>query len=154
MNGLGGRERTALGDPDRIDVADQVTDARVRGGELLAVPFARVPPGDGELITELGSEPAAPRAARLVRMVVDLAALHGWGPLVEQPGQGADQAGLTLTALPEQDDVVPRDQGPLEVRQDGLAEPDDAREGVLPGPHHGKQVLPDLVLDAAVHVTA
>src|SRR5579863_4202031 len=87
-------------------------------------------------------------------MVVDLAALHGWGPLVEQPGQGADQPGLTLAALPEQDDVVPRDQGPLEVGQDGLAEPDDAGERVPPGPHHGEQVVPDLVFDAAVLVTA
>ena len=64
MNGLGVAERAALGDLDRIDVTDQVTDAGVRGGELLAVPFAGVPPGDGELITEFGGEPAAPRAAR------------------------------------------------------------------------------------------
>ena len=87
-------------------------------------------------------------------MVVDLAALDGRGPLIEQPGQGPDQPGLTLAAFAEQDDVVPGDQGPLEVGQDGLVEPDDAGEGILSGPHHGEQVLPYLCLDAAVYVTA
>ena len=65
-------------------------------------------------------------------MVVDLAALDGRSPLVEQPAEGADKPGLALAALPEQDDVVPGDEGALEVRQDGLAESDDAGEGVSP----------------------
>jgi len=38
--------------------------------------------------------------------------------------------------------------------QDGLAEPDDAGEGILSGPHHDEQVVPYLFLDAAVYVTA
>ena len=87
-------------------------------------------------------------------MVVDLAALDGRSPLIEQPGQGPDQPGLTLAAFAEQDDVVPGDQGALEVGQDGLAEPDDAGEGILSGPHHDEQVVPYLFLDAAVYVTA
>ena len=139
---------------DRIDVTDEVADAGVRGGELLAVPLAGVPPGDGQVITELAGEPAAPRAGGRVGVVVDLAARDGRGPLVEQPGQRADQPRLTLAAFPEQDDVVPGDQRALEVRQDGLAEPDDAGERILPGPHHGEQVLPDLFLNAAVFVPA
>ena len=92
--------------------------------------------------------------AGAVGVVVDLAARDDRRPLVEQAGQGADQPGLTLAALAEQDDVVPGDQGPLEVGQDGLAEPDDAGKRVLARPHHGEQVVPDLFLDAAVHVAA
>src|SRR5205823_9810076 len=65
-----------------------------------------------------------------------------------------DQPGLTLAALAEQDDVMPGDQGALEMGQDALAEPDDAGEGVLARPHHGEQVVPDLFLDAAVLVAA
>ena len=49
---------------------------------------------------------------------------------------------------------MPGDQGPLEVRQDGLAEPDDAGKPILARPHHGEQVVPDLFLDAAVRVAA
>src|SRR5260370_29968032 len=90
----------------------------------------------------------------MVGMIVDLAALDGRGPLIEQPAQGADQPGLTLAASPEQDDVVPGDQGALEVGQRGLPEPDDAGKGILPGPHHGEQILPYLSLDTAVYVPA
>src|SRR6185312_3059869 len=64
------------------------------------------------------------------------------------------QPGLTLAALAEQDDVVPGDQGPLEVGQDGLAEPDDAGKRVLARSHHVEQVVPDLFLDAALRVAA
>ena len=46
VDGLGIAERAALGDLDRVDVADQVADAGVRGGELLAVALAAVLPGD------------------------------------------------------------------------------------------------------------
>ena len=120
----------------------------------VAVPLAGVSPGDGQVVAEFGGEPSAPRAGGLVGMVVDLAARDDRGPLVEQPDQGADQPGLTLATLPEQDDVVPRDQGPLQVRQHGLAEPDDAGKRILPGPHHGQQVLSDLRSDPEVFVTA
>ena len=43
----------------------------------------------------------------------------------------ADQPGLALAALAEQDDVVPGEQRPLEVGQHGLVEPDDAGEARL-----------------------
>jgi hypothetical protein len=74
----------------------------------------------------------------MVRVVVDLAAGDNRRPLVEQPDQGADQAGLTLASFPEHDDVVAGDQGPLEMRQYGLPEPDDAGKRIVPGPHHGQ----------------
>src|SRR6185437_10821312 len=154
VNGLRVAQGASLGHLDRVDVADQVADAGVRGGELLAVPLVPVPPADGQFVTQLGGEAAAPRTGRLVRVVVDLAALDRGRPLVEQAAQGADQPGLTLAALAEQDDVVPGDQGALEVRQDGLAEPDDAGKGILPRPQHGEQVMPYLLLDTAVLVAA
>ena len=87
-------------------------------------------------------------------MVVDLAARDGRAPLVEQPDQGADQPGLTLPALAEQDDVVPRDQGALEVGQYGLAESDDAGERILAGSHHGQQVFSYFRPDPAVFMAA
>src|ERR1700757_3908382 len=45
----------------------------VGGGELLAVPVAGMPPGDRQVIAQLGSEPPASRAGRMVGVVVDLA---------------------------------------------------------------------------------
>ncbi len=154
VNGLRVAQGPPFGHLDRVDVADQVPDAGVGGGEFLAVPLAGVAPGDGQVVAEFGGDPPAPRAGGLVRVVVDLAARDDRGPLVEQSDQGADQPGLTLAALSEQDDVVARDQGPLQVRQHGLAEPDDAGERILTGPHHGQQVRSDFLPHAAVLVTA
>ena len=87
-------------------------------------------------------------------MVVDLAAGDRRGPLVEQAGERADQARLALAALPEQDHVVPGDDGPLQVGQDRLAEADDPGEGILAGAHPGEQVPPHFRLDGGELVAA
>jgi len=49
---------------------------------------------------------------------------------------------------------VPRDQGALEVRQDGLPKADDAREGIRAGAHPVEQVMPQFLLDGAKLVSA
>src|SRR5580704_11435332 len=134
---LGVAQRPALRDLDRVDVADQVAHAGVRGRKLLDVPVVPVLPGDRQVVALLGGQPAAPGADRSVRVVVDLAAFDCGRPLVEQAGERPDQAGLALAALPEQDHVVPGDDGPLQVRQDGLAEADDPGEGILTGAQPG-----------------
>ena len=46
VDGLRVAERAALGDLDRVDVADQVGDRGVRGGQLLGVALVAVAPGD------------------------------------------------------------------------------------------------------------
>ena len=61
VDGLGVAERAALGDLGRVDVADQVADAGVGGGQLLAVPVRAVPPGDRQVVAELGGQGAAAR---------------------------------------------------------------------------------------------
>src|ERR1017187_3272790 len=108
----------------------------------------RVPPATRRLVAELPRQPAAPAADRGDRMVVDLAAGDHRRPLVEQAGQGADQPGLALAALAEQDNVVTGDQRPLQVREYGIAESEDAGKRIAAGPQPGQQVLPYLVLDA------
>ena len=154
VDGLRVPEGASLGHLDRVDVADQVAHAGVRGGKLLAVALAPVLPGDREFLALLLGEAAAAGADRRVRVVVDLAARDGRRPLVEQRADRADEAGLALPALAQQDDVVPGQQGPLDVREHGLVEPDDAREAFLPGAHPRQQVLSDLLLDRAIDVTA
>jgi hypothetical protein len=154
VDGLRVAERAALRHLDRVDVADQVADAGVRGRELLAVALALVPPRHGELVAEFGREATAAGADRRVGMVVDLTARDDGRPLVKELAEGADQPRLTLAALPEQDDVVPGDQRALDVGEHSLVEADDAREPVLPRAHAREQVLSDLLLDGAVEVAA
>ncbi len=113
---LGVAQGAALGYLDRVHVADQVAHAGVRGGQLLAVALAAVPPGHRQCIPLLGGEPAAAGAHRLVGMVVDLAPFDRGCPLVKQFGKRPDQAGLALAALAEQHRVVPGEQCPLQVR--------------------------------------
>ncbi len=60
VDGLRVAERAPLGHPDRVDVADQVADARVRRGELLAVPTRAVQPGDRRVVAALGDLAGAP----------------------------------------------------------------------------------------------
>ena len=105
-------------------------------------------------LRELGGEALAPCAHRRIRMVVDLAAGHHRCPFVQQAAERADQPRLPLPPLAEQDDVVPGDQRPLEVRQYGLAEPDDAGERVLASAQPGQQVFSYLRPDPTVFVTA
>jgi hypothetical protein len=152
VHGLRVTQGPALGHLHRVDVTDQVADAGVRGGQLLAVAVAGVAPDDRQVLAELFGQPPAPGTHRHVRVVVDLASGHRGRPLVEQPDQGPDQPGLTLAALAEQDHVVTGQQGPLEVREHRVPEADDPGETVLAGPHPGQQVLPDLLFDAPVHV--
>ncbi len=63
----------------------------------------------------------------MVGVVVDLGVGHDGQPLVEQPDQRPDDAGLGLAPLAEQDDVVAGQQGVLELGQDGVFEPEHAR---------------------------
>ena len=49
-DGLRIAEAAALGHLDRVDVADQVGDAGVGGGQLLGVALAAVPPRDGQVV--------------------------------------------------------------------------------------------------------
>ena len=76
VHGLRVAERAALGHLDRVDVADQVADAGVRGGQLLAVPLAAVPPGRPACSSpQLGDEPAPPQRT---------IGAYGWS-LISQP---------------------------------------------------------------------
>jgi len=148
MNRLRVAQRSSLGHLHRVDVADQVTHAGVGRGEFLAIPFAPVMPADRQILLKLCGQAAASGADRRVRMVVDLASGDHRRPFIEQAGQSTDQPGLALAALAEQDDVVPRNQGALQMRQDRLTEPEDAGKGIFARAQPGEQVLPHLVLDA------
>ena len=115
VDGLRVAQRAALGDLDRVDVADQVADAGVRRRQLLAEPVAAVQPADRGGVAVLGDLAVRPDRDRVQRVLVELAADEDRRPLVEQADEGADQAGLALAALAEQDEVVAGDERPLDL---------------------------------------
>ena len=148
VDGLRIAERTALRHLDRVDVADQVGDGSVRRGQLLGVPLAAVLPHHRQLVAQFPGEADGLGRDGCVGVLADLGAGDHRGPFVEQVGQAAEQPGLALAALPEQHDVVSRDQGPFQLGQHGRAEADDAHPRVAPGAQGGEQIGPDLGLDA------
>ncbi|MPM52677.1 hypothetical protein SDC9_99437 [bioreactor metagenome] len=135
----------ALGDLHRVDVTDQVGDAGVGGGELLGVAFAAVAPLDRQVVAQLGGAAAPLRADRFVRVLAELGAGDHRGPLVEQPDEGPQQPGLALAALAEQDDVVARDEGALQLGEHRVAEAVQARPRVLTPAEHAEEVVADLL---------
>ena len=155
-DGLGVAQAAPLGDLDRVDVADQVGDAGVRGGQLLGVALAAVFPGHWEVVAGIGGPLDRLGGDRAVGVLAEFGAGDDRGPFVEQPAQGAQQARLALAALTEQHDVVFGDQGALELRDDGVLEAQD------PWPHLGdvharaqlgQQILAELGLHAAFAVS-
>jgi hypothetical protein len=72
---------------------------------------------------------------------VQLGARDDGCPLVEQRDQRADQAGLALAALAEQDHVMAGQHGPLDLGQHGVVVADDAGKTGCTGGEQGQQVL-------------
>ena len=122
MKGQLVREVPALGDADRVDLADQVGDRGVGRGQLLREALAAVHPGDRG-VRPLGCHEVDPVTRdRCERVVADLRAGDDGQPFVEQVHEGPGDPGLRLPPLAEQDQVVARQQGVLELRQDRLVE--------------------------------
>ena len=83
---------------------------------------------------------------RLVGIVVDLGTGDDGQPLVEQVRQRADDARLGLAPLPQEDDVVPGQEGVLQLRHHGGLVAEHPVEQGLAGGDLGDGVAADLLL--------
>ncbi len=137
---VGVAQATTLGHLHRVDVTDEVGDRRVRRGQLLGIALAAVAPRDRQVVTELLGPAQRRRSDRLEGVLAELGALDDRGPLVEQPDQGAQQSGLALTPLAEQDHVVAGDEGALELWDHRRLEAVQARPRITPLGQCGQQV--------------
>ena len=68
-------------------------------------------------------------------------------PFVEQPGEAADDAGLGLAALAEEDHVVTGEEGVLQLGQDGVLVANEAGDDRLTGRDAPGRVAADLLFD-------
>ena len=150
VDGLRVAQGAALGHPDRVDVADQVADAGVRGGQLLAVPLERCSQATGRSSPHLGGQPAGGRGERRVRVLVQLGAGDHRGPLVEQVDQRRGSAGSCPGRA--------RRAAPCRGRRASPARPRAARcrrsrrcpgNAASPGAQPVEQVVAELLLDGA-----
>ena len=123
------RQVAALGDLDRVDLADQVGDGDVGRRQLLAV--AAVPRAASR------SAWRRPARRRMLRAGGEIGAsgsslISRAGDerhlLVQQVDQRARDPGLGLAALAQEDDVLAGEDGVLDLREDRLLVADDAGE--------------------------
>jgi hypothetical protein len=140
-------EVAPLGHLDGVDLADEVGDRGVGGGQLLAEAGVAGHPGDGRVVAVGGDEVAGVARHGVVGVVVDLAAGHDRHPLVEQSDQRPDHAGLGLSPLAQQDDVVAGEDGVLDLREDGVLIAHHPLDDGLARRDAGQGVATHLVLD-------
>jgi hypothetical protein len=124
-------EIAALGHLDRVDLADEIRDGDVGGGQLLAVAAVARDPRDRRLLALLGHPLPARGADRREGIVADLAAGQRGHFLVEEVHQEARHAGLGLAALAQEHDVLPAQHRVLDLGHHGLLVAHDAREEAL-----------------------
>ena len=134
----------SLGDPDRIDLTDEIGDRRVRRRQLLAVALLRRDPRHWSRIAELADEVTAASADGLVRIVVDLASVNCGDRGVEQRCQRADQSRLRLTALTEKDEVLAGENCVLDLRYDRVVVAENPRKQLVAGRQLAYQVAAQL----------
>src|SRR5438552_2789714 len=137
----------ALGDLDRVDLADEVGDRDVGRRQLLAVAAVARDPDDLGRGVLLGEPRAAGAADRREGVVVDLAAGERGHRRVEQGREEARHACLGLAALAEENDVLAREDRVLDLRHDALLVAHDPGEERLPAPEARDQVVAQLLLD-------
>ena len=126
-------EVAALGHLDRVDLADQVGDRGVGGGQLLAVAVVAVDPGDGGVVAVVGHQGSGLGGDGGVGVVVDLGTGDDRQPFVEQADETADHAGLGLAPLPQHDHVVAGQQSVLDLGDDGVLVAENVVEQGLAG---------------------
>ena len=111
---------------DRVEVADHVGDRHVGRREFFNVArFARKP-RHRQRVAFRGNARTARRAERRQRIVVNLAAGHDRNGSSSSSVRAAQNAAFRLPAQPEQDEVVARQDGVDDLRDDRFVVPDDA----------------------------
>ena len=117
---------------DGIHVAENVRNGDVRRGQFLHVPIAARPPGNWSGVTLFRDQFAAGLADRAQRVIVDFAAseIRHFG--IEKIYEAAQNAALRLSAQAEEDEIVPREKGIDDLRQDSLLVTVHALEKLAP----------------------
>ena len=106
MDGQLVRQVATFGHLDRIDLADEVGDRDVRGGQLLSVSAIPGQPVDGRAVAVPVDDGSSSRADRRRRIVVELAPADDGQPFVEQADEQPRHPRLGLTALAEEYQIL------------------------------------------------
>ena len=132
-----------IGGFDGVDVADEIRDAHIWGGQLFDVTVAAVQPLNGGLVTAGLEDGPALRRDRRHRVLGKWRARQHRNPFVQQIRQAARNPRLGLAAQAEQIHAVPGEQGALHIGQHRVVISDDALKQRPPGLDAVHEVGPD-----------
>ena len=139
---------------DGVNLANQVGDGDVGGSQLLRVALLAGYPLDGRIVALFGHTVAAGLADGVVGVVVNFATRYLGNVLVQQPDQAAYQARFGLPPLAQQDDVLPGQDGVLQLRNYRFLESDDAGKDDFLGANPSNQIGAYFFADGANYISA
>ena len=154
MHGRFAGEIAPLGMLDHVDFADQIGDRDIRRGEFLAIAIVATDPIDGSFRAHRGDFVFRFARDGRVGMVVDFRAGDDRQGVVEQVDQSAEHPRFGLAAKSEKKNVVSREDGVDDLRDDGFVIAEDIRKQRIAAPEFGDQVAAHLVLDRLHSIAA
>jgi hypothetical protein len=92
---------------DGVEIADEVGDGDVGGGEFFDVPLCASDPGDGGIVAGGGNALAPVLGNRREGIVVDFAPFDDGHCVVEEISECAQDARLCLPAEAQENEVMP-----------------------------------------------
>ena len=113
---------------DHVDLADQVGDGDVGRGQFLLITIGRGRPRRSGCRRPSTATGRGLLGERRIGIVVDLGPLDDRHGVVEQVDQLAEHPGLGLASEAEEEHVVAREDGVLDLGDDGLFIAEDVGE--------------------------
>src|SRR5712692_7451865 len=144
-----GEIASAAGRPDGIDIADNVGHGHVGSGKFFDEAIVAGHPGDGSVVAVGGDFFAAGAADGLEWIVVDFAAGDDGHFRIEQVDEAAENAALGLAAEAEKNEIVAREQGIDDLRDNGVFVAVDAGKKRFALFDGTKQIAAELILNGA-----
>ncbi len=147
MVGLAGKIFSAAGGLDGIEIANQVCHCDVGSCQLLHVALVARQVRDGGSVSPFRNQVAAPFAQRHVGIIANLATCYIGHSVVQQRGQGTQNATLGLAPQSQQNEVLFGQDGIHNLRNHGVFVPHDSGKNRIARLQASYQIAAHLVLD-------
>ena len=140
-------EIAAFGVLDHVDFTDQVGDRHVGSGQLFVIALFAANPGDRGRVPLLGHQVPGVFRDRMIGMVIELGSGDHRQELVQKMHELPQHPRLGLAPQTQEEHVMPRENGVLDLGEDGLFVTEDVWKKRFTGPELADQVASHHRLD-------
>src|SRR6266516_5216568 len=134
---------------DRINVADEICDSYIWGRQFFHVTLFRREIRDRRALATLRNQIAAAAANRRIGIIVNLASGDVWHLRIKQSCQRTKHAALRLSAQSQKNEIVPRENGVNDLRNDGVFVDNNSAKNGLALTEPGDEFVAQFILDPA-----